>query len=148
MKSKHYQDILGGLALVALGAFAALYAQQYEMGDLNRMGPGYFPVALGTLLAVLGLFIAVPAFFRGGPAIQLAWKSFITVVLSIVLFAFALKPLGLLLATSLSVLVASLADHDIRWKGRLAVAAGVSLVTYVIFILGLSMVLPVWPWSL
>ena len=70
MKHKDIQDVLGGLGLAALGVFAAVYAQRYEFGDLNRMGAGYFPVTLGALLAVLGLMIAVPAFFRSGPAIK------------------------------------------------------------------------------
>jgi hypothetical protein len=40
-----------------------------------------------------------------------------------------------------------LADRQITWKGRIAVAVGVAAVTWVVFIKGLSMVLPVWPWS-
>ena len=147
MKHKDMQDVLGGLALAALGTFAAVYAQRYEFGDLNRMGAGFFPVTLGALLAVLGLMIAVPAFFRSGPAINVQWKTFALVMASIVAFALTLKVLGLILATMLTVVLASLADNETRWKGRLMVAAGVALITYLVFGLGLSMVLPIWPWS-
>ena len=147
MKHKDMQDVLGGLALAALGTFAAVYAQRYEFGDLNRMGAGFFPVTLGALLAVLGLMIAVPAFFRSGPAINVQWKTFALVMTSIVAFALTLKVLGLILATMLTVVLASLADNETRWKGRLMVAAGVALITYLVFGLGLSMVLPIWPWS-
>lgn len=147
MKHKDMQDVLGGLALAALGTFAAVYAQRYEFGDLNRMGAGFFPVTLGALLAVLGLMIAVPAFFRSGPAINVQWKTFALVMASIVAFALTLKLLGLILATMLTVVLASLADNETRWKGRLMVAAGVALITYLVFGLGLSMVLPIWPWS-
>jgi hypothetical protein len=127
--------------------FAAVYAQRYEFGDLNRMGAGYFPVTLGVLLTVLGLMIAVPAFFRSGPAIQVKWKTFALVMASIVAFALTLKVLGLILATMLSVVLATLADNDTRWKGRLMIAVGVAAVTYLVFGLGLSMILPIWPWS-
>ena len=147
MKHKDMQDVLGGLALAALGTFAAVYAQRYEFGDLNRMGAGFFPVTLGALLAVLGLMIAVPAFFPSGPAINVQWKTFALVMASIVAFALTLKVLGLILATMLTVVLASLADNETRWKGRLMVAAGVALITYLVFGLGLSMVLPIWPWS-
>jgi uncharacterized protein YybS (DUF2232 family) len=147
MKHKDMQDVLGGLALAALGTFAAVYAQRYEFGDLNRMGAGFFPVTLGILLALLGLMIAIPAFFRSGPAINVQWKTFALVMASIVAFALTLKVLGLILATVLTVVVASLADNETRWKGRLMVAAGVALITYLVFGLGLSMVLPIWPWS-
>jgi hypothetical protein len=147
MKQKDMQDVIGGLGLAALGLFAAIYAQRYEFGDLNRMGAGYFPVTLGALLAVLGLMIAVPAFFRSGPAISVQWKTFALIMASIVAFALTLKVLGLILATVLSVLLATLADHETRGKGRLMIAGGVAAVTYLVFGFGLSMTLPIWPWS-
>lgn len=147
MKHKDMQDVLGGLALAALGTFAAVYAQQYEFGDLNRMGAGFFPVTLGILLAVLGAMIAIPAFFRSGPAIQVRWKSFALVMASVVTFALTLKVLGLIIATILTVVLASMADDDTNWKSRAMIAVGVALMTYLVFGLGLSMVLPIWPWS-
>jgi uncharacterized protein YybS (DUF2232 family) len=147
MKNKDMQDVIGGLSLAALGAFAAIFAQRYEFGDLNRMGPGFFPVILGTLLAVLGILIAVPAFFRSGPPVQVRWKPFALVMASLVAFAMTLKVLGLIVATMLAVVIASLADNDTRWKGRILIALGVALITYLVFGLGLSMVLPMWPWS-
>ena len=147
MSHKDTHDIVGGLALTALGVFAAVYARQYEFGELNRMGPGYFPVALGVIVAVLGLIIAIPAFFRRGQPIHVEWKTFALVMASLVAFALTLKVLGLVLATVLAVIISSLADNNTRWKGRLIISAGVAAITYVVFIGGLSMVLPVWPWS-
>lgn len=148
MTNKDTQDIIGGLALTALGVFAAVHAQTYEFGSLTRMGAGYFPVALGVILALLGLLIAIPAFFRRGQPIHVEWKTFVLVMVGIVAFALTLKVLGLVLATALSVVISSLADRDTRWKGRIFLAVGVAAVTYVVFSLGLSMVLPIWPWSL
>jgi len=84
LKDKDIRDILGGFGLAAIGVFAVVYGQRYEFGDLNRMGPGYFPVALGALLAVLGVLIALPAFFRRGEPITVAWKTFALVMASIV----------------------------------------------------------------
>lgn len=147
MKSRDMQDVVGGLAVTALGIFAAIYAQKYEFGDLNRMGPGYFPVALGVVLALLGLLIAVPAFMRKGDPIVVKWKTFALVLGSIVAFALTLKVLGLILATALSVMISSLADNETRWKGRILLAVGVAAITYLVFGYALGMVLPAWPWS-
>jgi len=147
LRDKDVRDIIGGLGLSAVGLFAVLYGQRYDFGDLNRMGPGYFPVVLGLLLAGLGVLIALPAFFRRGEGVTVAWKTFGLVMASLVVFAFTLKLLGLVLASALAVLVASLADNAPGWKWRLATAAGIALVTWVVFKLGLSMVLPSWPWS-
>jgi hypothetical protein len=147
MHQRDLKDIVGGLGLASLGVFAAVYAQRYEFGDLNRMGPGYFPVALGILLALLGLMIALPAFFRAGPAIKVNWKAYGLIMLSLVTFAFTLKTLGLVVATLLSVVLSTLPDNDTSWKSRGMIALGVALVTYLVFGFGLRMLLPIWPWS-
>lgn len=146
MKSKDTRDIIGGFTLVAFGVFAALYAQRYDIGELQEMGPGYFPVALGILLAILGLFIAIPAFFREGTTIHIEWKSLIWVLISIAIFAIALNKAGLILATILSVLAASIPSKS-SWKTRIILALCIAAITYSVFLLGLGMVLPVWPWS-
>jgi hypothetical protein len=146
MKSKDTRDIIGGFALVALGLFAALYAQRYEIGELQEMGPGYFPVALGILLAILGLFIAIPAFFREGTSIEIEWKSLLWVLLSIAIFAIALTTAGLIIATILSVLAATVPSKS-SWKTRAILALCVAAITYSVFLFGLGMILPVWPWS-
>lgn len=146
MKSKDTRDIIGGFALVALGLFAALYAQRYDIGELQEMGPGYFPVALGILLAILGLFIAIPAFFREGTSIEIEWKSLLWVLLSIAIFAIALTTAGLIIATILSVLASSVPSKS-SWKTRVILALCVAAITYSVFLYGLGMVLPVWPWS-
>lgn len=148
MQHRDTKDLVGGLALTALGLFAAYYANEhYEIGDLRRMGPGFFPVSLGLTLAVLGLLVALPAWFRSGPAIRPAWLTLGLVILSLVVFSFTLKTLGVVFATMIAVLISSMADRGISWKSRVLLCIGIAALTYLIFILGLSMVLPVWPWS-
>lgn len=148
MKShKDYHDIIGGLVMMGFGLFAAVHARQYEFGELTRMGAGFFPVVLGSVLAVIGLLIAVPAMFRKGSPVHVEWKTFAFIMASIVVFALFLKTLGIILATALSVTVSSMADRETTWKSRGMIAVGVAAITYVVFILGLSMIIPVWPWS-
>ena len=147
MKHRDTRDIVGGLALVVIGLFAAFYAQRYSFGELSRMGPGFFPVVLGFLLALLGVLIAVPAMLRGGEPIHVEWKTAALVLLSIVVFALALPVLGLLLATMLPVLISSLADRQITWKGRFVLAISVAAIVYLVFGYGLGMTLPIFPWD-
>jgi hypothetical protein len=112
------------------------------------MGPGFFPHILGWILAVLGVLIALPAWFRrSAEPLQVQWKNLVFVLAAVVLFALTLRTLGLVLATVIAVFVATLADEDISWRGRVLVAVGVAALTVAIFIGGLRMVLPVWPWS-
>jgi len=145
VSSPDYRDIIGGLLLTALGVFIVVSAQRYELGTLSSMGPGYFPTMLGGLMAVFGLMIAVPALFRTGESLDINWRGYALVVGSLIFFALALRPLGLLLTTAISVFISSLASSAINLKGRLVLVVCVLFLTYVIFVLGLSMRLPLLP---
>jgi hypothetical protein len=148
MKHRDRHDLIGGLLLAALGVFVVIYTQRYDFGTPARMGPGFFPHILGWILAVLGVLIALPAWFRrSAEPLQVQWKNLVFVLAAVVLFALTLRTLGLVLATVIAVFVATLADEDISWRGRVLVAVGVAALTVAIFIGGLRMVLPVWPWS-
>jgi hypothetical protein len=145
MKHRDYQDIAGGILLTALGLWVAFHSKQYDFGTAARMGPGFFPHILGWLLAVLGVLIALPAFFRHGQKITVQWGNAAFVLGAIILFAALLRPAGILLATFAAAFVSTLADKDITWLGRVYVSIGVAAVTWGVFIFGLSMRLPVWP---
>jgi hypothetical protein len=144
MRDKDIGDIIGGLLLVALGIFAVIYSQNYNMGRLQMMGPGFFPRALGYILIVLGIIIALPAFLRKGPAVKVNYKGAFWVILGLLTFAFTLDHLGLILTTVLAVVIASCAS-TLGWLSKLYLGASVAAITYAIFILGLSMNMPVWP---
>jgi len=151
MLNKDLQDLIGGLAMLAIGTFAALYAwQNLDIGALSRKGPGFFPLVLGSMLAVLGLLIALPALFRPGSGpLGIDFKALFFVTLALLLFAFLLRPLGVLLTSMVMVLVSTLplSLSTVGWKTRILTALGVAAVTWVVFILGLGMNLPTWPWS-
>jgi hypothetical protein len=147
MNKRDSTDLIGGLFLTALGLFFVIYAQRYNMGTLNRMGPAYFPIALGAVLAFLGLLIAVPAWFRAGVGPEVSWKTLFIVIGSVVLFGATLQTMGLVFACMTTLLVASLADNDISWRERAILMVAVPPIIYLIFIFGLGMTVPVWPWS-
>ena len=142
------KDIFGGLAMVLVGAYAARHAfTSYEIGTLFRLGPGYLPGALGVLLAGIGLLIAALG-LRAAPAeIAVAWRPFLLITLSLVIFGFGLERAGLVASAFAAVLVASCAERNVPWRSRLAIAVGVTLVTWLVFSVGLRMGMPVLPWS-
>lgn len=146
MKHRDSHDLIGGLAMTAAGAFFAIYGASYTMGTAARMGPGYFPVILGWILAVLGLLIAIPAWWRQGTPIQVQWKNLLCAVGSVVVFAALLRSGGVLLACFVTCLIALIPVRMALLK-RFAISAVVAVLTQLIFVLGLQMILPTWPWS-
>ncbi len=130
------QDLIGGLLSVVFGGFAFFEAAHYPIGSLLRMGPGFFPCGIAILIVLLGLTL-ITASFRSRPAgesVQLRFRSLAAIGLGIVLFALLIERAGLVPATLVLLLVSSLAQS--RWQlRRVAVlAAAMTALVYLIFI--------------
>ena len=54
MRIKSQKDFFAGLLFLALGVAFAWGATTYNVGTGARMGPGYFPLMLGVVLAIMG----------------------------------------------------------------------------------------------
>ena len=146
MKNMDSRDLLGGLILIGVGLFVALYAaNHYSIGETSRMGPGYFPVALGWILAALGLVIAALSFRRTlhvltPPPLKL--RAMFAVLVSIALFALLLERLGLVPAAMVLAFVASFAGGKFRIRRTLALAVSLAILVWLVFTLGLQMTMP------
>lgn len=143
MNKRDSTDLISSLFITAVGLFFVIYAQRYNMGTLNRMGPGYFQIALGSILAFIGLLIAVPAWFRAGVGPVVSWKTLFIVIGSVVLFAATLQTVGLIFAAMIVVIVSSFADNVITWRVRAILAVSVPPLIWLIFIFGPGMTVPI-----
>ena len=86
-------DMKSGLFFAVVGVFAVWRGLDYDMGTAARMGPGYFPVVLGGVLALLGLAILGRGLLEPGeeePQDRFEVKSFVLITLAVVGFAAAL----------------------------------------------------------
>jgi hypothetical protein len=73
------------------------------------------------------------------------WRSIIFVTASLIVFAFAIQPLGVVIAIGLLVLVGSFAGREVRLLESAATAIVLMIMTVVIFIWGVGLPIPVWP---
>ena len=151
MVIRHEKDFWSGVMFIVFGGFFAAFAQNYEMGSAQRMGPAFFPTILGALLVVLGIIILLKGLghseddhkvekFHFGP---LAW-----VLGSVILFGITLRWTGILVSMFLLVMVSSMGSHEMKWKEVIALSIGMAILTYLVFIVGLKMTIPVLPASL
>jgi hypothetical protein len=148
MRIRHPKDFCSGVMFMLFGAAAIFFAADYTIGSAAKMGPGYFPFALGALLAALGVALLLRSVFwskgsQEGPAFHL--KPLVLVLSSVVLFGLLLRPLGLLVSTTMLVVVSSLASHEFRWEEALLNAAVLIVVVLVVFVYLLEFRVPVWP---
>ena len=148
MRIRHQKDFWSGVMFLAVGlAFVGL-ARNYELGTAQRMGPGYFPTALGALLAVLGLIVAIKGLAREEPGGDIARFHFgpLAVVLgAVALFALLLRPAGLVAALLVLIGVSAYASHEFRLREIVPLAAFLVVLVLAVFVWGLGLVIPIWP---
>lgn len=149
MKIKSQRDFWSGLMFVVVGVAFAWGSTEYSFGSSARPGPGYFPFGLGVLLAILGgavLFKALTIESEGGdPVGAFAWKPLIIIVAAIAVFGLALPRLGMAITLPILIIMSSLAGDEFHWKDALLSCVVLTVGSWVIFVWGLKLVIPVWP---
>jgi hypothetical protein len=152
LKIKSQRDFWSGLMFIVVGLGFAWGATNYSFGSSARPGPGYFPFGLGILLAVLGavvLFTALTIETEGGDPIgAFAWKPLGYIVGTVAVFGWALPHLGMFLALPILVVIAARAGDEFHWGEVLMNAVILTAGSWVIFIWGLKLTIPLLPWFL
>jgi len=140
MYTRDYRDLIAGGILFAIGGVAAINAMtSYPLGSLRHMGLGMFPAMLGGLLTLLGLFVMLPALFRGGTLERPDIQPLLAVCASVTVFALTIRSFGLAPAVLLTTLMAVMADRKLGLMGSAILAVVLSTFAVVIFIYGLGM---------
>lgn len=158
MRIKSQKDFFAGLMFSSIGlAFAIASYTSYKIGTAARMGPAYFPIMLGVLLAVLGAFIIFEALVieteDGEPVGEIAWKPLTFVILANLLFgvmigglpSIKLPAMGLIAGVYVLTFVGSLAGDRFKPKEVFILATSLAVVCYLAFIKLLNLQFPVWP---
>ena len=157
MKIKSQKDFFSGLMFTVVGASFAYGATSYSIGSGGRMGPGYFPLLLGVILAIMGsaiMFKALVVETQDGEKIgKWAWKPLFFIIAANLLFGILLgglpsvgiPALGLIAAIFGVTIVASLAGDSFKLKEVLILSVVLSIGSYLAFIKLLNLQFPVWP---
>jgi hypothetical protein len=157
VKIKSQQDFFSGLMFLAVGLAFAWGATTYDIGEGARMGPGYFPLLLGIVLAGLGAFIVFKSLVveteDGEPIGTWAWKPLGYVIGANLLFGVLLKGLpslnlpamGMVIAIYGLTLVAALAGEQFKLKEVLILATILAIGSYLACIMLLGLQFQVWP---
>jgi hypothetical protein len=140
------RDFWAGVLFIAFGVAAIGFALNYQVGTAGRMGPGYFPRALGILLIVIGAILAVRALRVAGGTLKFGdFKPLAIVLGSIALFGFLAPYFGMVVATVALVILSSTASHEFHLKTAVVSAVLLAAFTVVAFGYGLNLQLPLWP---
>jgi len=157
MNIKSQKDFYGGLMFVVMGIAFAWGASTFNVGSGARMGPGYFPLLLEVILALLGaliLFNSLVLKTEGGDKIgKLAWRPLFYIIAANLLFgvllgglpSINLPAMGMVAAIYGLTFVASKADVVCKWKPTLVLATILAVGSYFTFVVALKLQIQVWP---
>lgn len=157
MNIKNQKDFFAGIMYIVVGVAFSWGSSTYKIGSATRMGPGYFPLMLGVLLAVIGVVITFKALVieaKGGEKIgKWGWKPLFFIITANLIFgillaglpSIKLPTLGLIVAIYALTFTASMVEVGWKFKATLILATVLAVGSYLAFVLGLELDFPVWP---
>lgn len=148
MKVRNHHDMWSGVMFCVFGLTFMALAQQYQMGTAAKMGPAYFPTILGGLLTALGLAIgstSVKADAHESRISPIGWREIGLVVISVLLFATSLNPLGVVISLVILIFVSAAASHEFSVRDTAIATVVLLIMSYLTFVKGLELQFPVWP---
>lgn len=142
-------DLAAGASFVALGAYFALEALNYEFGTPFRMGPGFMPVVLGGILIALGMAVAIKGI--GKPDAEAPppwpWRGLVLILGSIVFFAATIRGLGFIPVVLICGFATALSSTRNTLVSGLIITGGLCVLCLLIFVVGLGLIVPLFgPW--
>lgn len=145
------RDYFGGAALTALALFAFEASRDLPGMRGFAFGPGTAPRMFSVVLGTLGVAVSATGLLTKGPGIDrfyLRGPFFVT--LSVLLFAWLIRPLGLVIASFLSICAAAGATPEARVVETVVWGAFLTAFCVLLFPYALNLPMQLWPnsWDL
>lgn len=137
------KDFWAGAMLIGTGIVTVVMAKDYPFGTATRMGPGYFPVLLGCLLALFGLYLVIVG-LRSNEKINGNWslRALIVLPLALVLFGILMEYAGFVPALWALIFGSSAASKEFKLGEVVLLSIGLTAFCVVLFIWGLGLPYP------
>jgi hypothetical protein len=142
------KDFWSGVMLIAIGAAALYIGRDYPFGTALRMGAGFFPLVLGAVLVLFGIYFAVRG-ARGGDTIEGNWspRALVILPLAFVLFGVLMQYAGFVPALFVLVVGSAAAGTEFRLVEVLVLAGLLTVMCVALFIWALGLPYPLFAGS-
>ena len=140
------QDFAGGIFIIVLATIGIVASLNLNFKTTTGVGPGMMPRATGMMLVAMGLILVINSFFVRGEGLD-RWsiRGMIFVLGSALMFGWTVRPLGLVVAGPLAVVISAFADRDTRWIEVITFAVVMTFACISLFSWGLKLPIPIWP---
>jgi hypothetical protein len=144
--SRLNRELLAGIFLLVSAAIAYYGAWPLDAGSMSGVGAGLMPKAVAIGVAAFGVYLVGLGAFGSSERIDgFSFRGIIFVLGAILAFAATVRPLGLLVAGPLSMIIAAIADPDTRPVEIVVFTASMTVACYLLFKLLLRLPIPVLP---
>lgn len=144
------QDLAAGLFLLAIAATGLIGSWELSFGQLGGVGAGMLPKAVSALLAAFGLALCGEGVVSraGTPLTRPSIRGLLFVLGAALIFAWTIRPLGLVLAAPLTIVFAAFADREVRPVEITIFAVVLTAFSVLLFSFALNLPIPVLPSAL
>jgi hypothetical protein len=135
------KDVSAGAVFVAIGLLFAVTAWLgLPIGRAFAMGPGYFPLVLGSVLIGFGIAIIVAGLRKPAePFGAVSWRGVGLVTAAIVFFALTVRGLGLAPGLGGATLLAALSTDRNSLAFAIGLSAGLTVFCVLLFVYALQL---------
>lgn len=142
------RDLGAGAFLLVIAAIAFSQTLNLSFGSGSSVGPGMMPRSISVLIAAFGALFVIQSLLAKGTAMD-RWsiRGPIFVLGAALMFAWTIRPLGVIIAGPLAVMISSMADKDTRLVEIVPYAIILTLACIGLFSYGLRLPMPVMPTS-
>src|SRR3954465_13324773 len=117
LRVRNPQDVYGGMALILLALVAFVASNDLPGMRGFAFGPGTAPRLFAFTLALLSLGVLISGLLTKGPdASGYRLRGAIFIIGSILSFAAAIRPLGLVIASFACMVICAAASDGVKWR--------------------------------
>lgn len=140
------KDFWSGVMFLAFAAVALFTARAYSLGTAGHMGPGYFPMLLGGVLAAIAVvLIGRSLVIEGENVSRIALLPLAVIIVGVCLFGLLIEWMGLLISLMVVTAVTAFASRESKPVETLALAVVLAAFALGVFVYALQLPLPIWP---
>ncbi len=144
--SRFNREICAGLFLLVSAAIGFYGAWPLDAGSMSGVGSGLLPKAVAIGVALFGLYLVILGIATTHDRVEtISFRAIIFILGAILAFATTVRPLGLLIAGPLSMLISALADRDTRPHEIILFTIFMTAACYLLFKVVLRLPIPVLP---
>jgi hypothetical protein len=140
------KDFWSGVMFCGFAVVGILAARGYSLGSAGKMGPGYFPLLLGGVLAALGvILIARSIAIAGEPLARFHVLPLVVVAAAVCLFGVMVEPLGLVVSLAVLTMLSAAAGRPFRLLEAAALTVALIAFSIGVFVYALGLPFNIWP---